>query len=378
MKPRPEWRTRGLLAFLIDDPWRKLASLALAVAVWLWLSAQTDERWTEDLELSTESAEGQRAQRNEIRLSVPRDQLMVTGFVMPGQDSQPLSKAQVTVSGQKQYVDLVRRRGIGFVVDPHDPERVAGRVNIVANRLTLDYLEPGKLTFELSPATIEARLSRVKTKPIKLDTTVVQPAFPSREDQRSRVQWGSAQFSPAQVTLVGPTSALDDLPQGPLFRVDLAKDDIDKLAPDVTTLKARLQLLSTLADRRVRIEETSAEVLVPLVRHSRVFSLELVPEIDFPEGTPPEERAAWRPRNSPVKVDLRSFSPALTEILSGTTPDRVESWKVKNCRLKVNFAAKEEGGKTPAVFYIYKDGLQEFTRDRDYVVIPPPIYLERK
>ena len=374
MKPRLEPRPRGrLLAKLLDDPWRKLASLALAVAVWLWLSARTDERFTADLLLSPDSAEGQPAPLNKIALAVPRDQMLVTGFVMPGQD-QPVNQVQVTVFGQKKDVEVVRRRGMGFVVDPLDHERVSGRVDITASRLTLDY-EAGKLTFELSPPKVEARLARIGQRLVTLETSLVRPKLPDREEQRARVQWPQdVQFSPGQVTLVGPRQEVDALPPGPLFRVDLAKDDLDKLPLDQTLLSGRLQLLPEIADRKLRMLEATAEVRVRLLRRATVFTLELAPELDFPDGTPPQERALWSPPRK-TKVQLKSYSPALTEILS-KSPAEVYEWAHKNCRLKANMAAFDKASpRIPTVFYMYKDG-QEFLAGTDYDVVLDPVLVE--
>ena len=320
--PARRSRPRMLLAVFLDDGWRKIAAILLAVLLWLYLDRLVTSDETVTLEPmtiavdATDSAIGAR----QLGVTLDLDRYSDLGFRDPEKldafhAPEELTSVKLFLHGPTRLLDELpeqaRFRAIASVQDgPRGPVATVTveDVRAVDERFSglVSAMEPPRVLIEL--ATNDSAVLPLSTRLIEIRE--IDSAL------AGRMRIDDARFDPAAVTIRGPKPAIDRLRNagGPILRIRP-----DSLTPDEGVLRAPLVLID--GSDKVRLDSVPV-VEIPLSSAGRTFELRNVPVVLH---APAELAGAFRLRRPTENVEIVAMG-SLEARLSGMTPEALRKW----------------------------------------------------
>lgn len=258
--PRPSksfWR-RALV-----DPWRKLASLMLAILLWWFLDSQITR--TKELVCSLEVVDAINGRESPPGQAVVDVHVPLLEFT-PGKFRDPrnrdINSIIVRFSGPSHEIDSINAHEQFYVRNlpkskdnflEFDKSMIQGPREILP---LISEMEPSRVRLDLEPNAKKA---------ITLSYEIVGRKLPpgsSGDNLQERLDMTQATFRPSSVVLRGTANSLQRIPQDILFEVDL----FDRPPEDFrgTEIRASLSLSPKLTALGVRSEPAAPIITIPL------------------------------------------------------------------------------------------------------------------
>ncbi|MCA8949985.1 MAG: hypothetical protein KDE27_10815, partial [Planctomycetes bacterium] len=195
---------------LVADPYRKLAAVGLATALWYFLNAQITREDNVTLKLTHAGMATQPLQRLQVVLGDAG--VVGTRFLANGEKC---DSVKVTFRGQSADVDRVRRDEMQLQVD------FSGRYTDWSAQPYVEFdaddvLLPSRLrglAIRMDPPLIRLEVDTLETYQLRLQAkNHVEPQVDDSELQ-NRLRWEAAKFEPDSPTFAGPSRAIERLKQ---------------------------------------------------------------------------------------------------------------------------------------------------------------------
>ncbi|MBK8974962.1 MAG: hypothetical protein IPM29_03470 [Planctomycetes bacterium] len=338
MPSRTDRRTGNrLLAILFEDPWRKLASLGLAVLLWFYLDSQLSAPATLELQpvaVDHDAIESNYA-RDRLTLGIDVERFSAIEIV-DAVTGGPIDHILLEMYGPRNRIALlgtnpgfhvvpsVSQVGDGWVAEfaaenvrPAD-ERLDGLIRaMVPERVSVRLAENSETRMLLTPERIR----------------VVPP--PEVPDLGTRLLWDRARFEPRnEVTLRGPKGRISDLAtsQRPLFEFAPPAP-----RPDQTELRA--VLIARTGDPTVTTS-TPPALTVPLRSAAREFTLPAVPVVLF---EPEDLRGRFQPRRANEDIRIAATGRLAGRLATLSDEGELRQWAEANCLIVARLPADASG-----------------------------------
>ncbi len=313
---------------LFADPVRKVISLALAIGLWILVNNQVTDQKRELCRLSNaehvaDSGEFQ------LVIQLPGEQFRVKSFSNPI-DDKPLTSIEVSLEAPQLQLRNMLANPMLFVkprqgeINQNDSTFVFDQTDL---RSTDDALV--RAIREIQPRRVSVKLERVETEVYALKKDTVDVALPDASlfpYFQERLRLDKAVFTPSQVTLRGPKSALAAAKRTPLFKFDLSK------AGSTTEPNIIARVVETRPEG-IEIEGLPIEVSVPLDPQFDRYEL-VVPVLVDHVGRPTTAMVDYE-HDATVPVSLL-VSGELTGTLSRMSPAEREAWARDRARVYVH------------------------------------------
>lgn len=286
-------RATSLWSALVSDPYRKLAAIGLACALYYFLDNQVNSAHTfEKLPLVTldEAAPPSASKFREevLQVVVPKSKVTVIGFRDAGNDT-PLSHVSLVISGAKSKVKAAIDHKRPFIVGPFegiDWDRTS-RFDFTAADIKPDITLEG-LDLALIPPRVSIDLEQNDVSQVALTLDKIQLNFQNSTDA-DRIRKETVKFSTESVRIRGPKSKVEALgrDRATLFRTTL-------VALDESRVSGTIELIT---DNNVGSEVTMDPGVTVTVRLEPVpttFTLDIPLLIDD-RSLPPRLRGLYWP-----------------------------------------------------------------------------------
>ena len=373
--PQPSERL-SLAAFgaaLVGDPWRKIASLALAILLWHYLDAQISDRTMRTLDLvpTHEADKPDTSMKSALFVQFDMKTYGVIGFDDPRGDNLRTA-VQLYLEGSKRLIAMLDENP-GFLVriEPTTDGAAIDERNAVFTSQDLRPIDPRfeELKFRMEPPRIRVRLGENITEPILLTPARVdQTTLPNATSFANRIRWEDATFEPASVVLSGPRPLLKPLSSR---EVPLLRFGSGPLVPNGGRLRIALQPLPQIEG--VRIDAASVTMEVPLRTDPRTFRLQHVPVMLY---EPARLRGRYRLRNETVDLVEIEAEGTLEARLSAMSPDELRDWTRGNALLVARVPQDADG---PEVITDPRLLIQDYVDGTHFrVTVPATVHFELK
>lgn len=340
MKTNEKRRGRRLLASLVADPYRKLASVALAIGLWFYLHGLV----TRDVErvLKLEFAGPQRVAgatfNSRLAVLLPTDQVVGQRFL---DGDREVEQVKLSLSGQRYRVDTLVDEALDLQITKFlgTDWTNRSRVEFTAFDIQRNVSALQGVHLEMRPSRIAIEVQRIEEKPLPL--TLEQVELIVDEPLGSRLKPDTVVFSPDTARLLGPASSLAQFPskgQKPLLARLRTKGPAEK------QLTAVLELVAP-AELGLHLAETPS-LTVQLLPDTKVFELDLPLRVDD-LALPPEQRGLYRPEQ-PIQRGVRiraggELRSKLVSLSDDNDKRKLAEWAAAHLRLDVWIPPVEPG-----------------------------------
>lgn len=321
-------RRRGLWALIVDDPYRKLVAIGLAVMLWFFIESRIMDSETFTLQLTVSD----QTKAQDIR----RDSTEFVVFLPSGIQKKRFldgdsvaTTVDVKLSGPRYRIDALKNVPLRLKVmtllgrqwnrNESDIEVVDLSVADIERDIRRD-----DITIEMIPPRIRLEVEVRDTISTAVDPSMIE--FVSTGD-RDRMRLDNVKISPSEITLVGPAKVvrglLNDETKKP-FRVEFrfGPQDNSASAPLTVTNGPELEVFP---------EGVVPQVTVPLAALRKTYTLKL----------PLVIRDKRKDRSTPYVADEAvvpvevSFSGSLSRLMQGRDDAGRQKWASQNLRLEV-------------------------------------------
>lgn len=334
-------RGRRVWAAMIDDPYRKLAAIGLAVLMWFFIDSRITKTITRSLPLLVS---GQREVTDGLLESMtvvlPTDRVLGKRFVGP---DGPIDHIEVVISGPRFRVDAIENEPLKLLVTTflgRDWARKSGTgdttpsevefVEFSAADIRKDLLTLREVRLDLVPARVRLEVERVDHVGLPLTPNLVQISADGIEE---RLRYETARFTPEEAILLGPAVGMEQLRRregnGKLFRVALRAAGNDREASGP---------LEIIGGNELGVSFERQPILqVQLRPQTQVFTVELPVFVDD-LGLPAELRGRYVADSATLAVRVRAagnLRATLTLLRDDPDPRKLQIWANENLRLFV-------------------------------------------
>lgn len=367
-------RSTGSLRLLFGDPWRKLASIGLAILLWQFLDSQITKSKQLDLGLLTVSSSSDIESKSSLLVAVDTTRYSVGGYYDRLSD-EPLTAIRLNLSGANHLIDALNENP-GFRVTPSVDDTEATMVSV---EFTIDNVRAINPRFEslvddgsMVPESVRIELIRNDEHSVALDPELVQINSPTPGIE-TRLRMADAEFSTNAVRLVGPADQIKPLESSSaqIFVVDIVTPK-----SGAAEVQGTLRLVEDPSvDKLSFANPDPITMIIPMTVEFRTFRLD-VPYVLDQESLPAELRGKFRKTEVSAEIDIQ-VSHRLELVLSGMLrDDERQEWIRNYARLWVRLPSDAtDGGTFEPEFVIVN---QQFTKDLDYRVVDlKPLTVER-
>ena len=340
-------RRHGVFARIVDDPWRKLLAIGLAVLLWFFIDNQITRTIKLPMPLVVVGAQGNDGRSvDRLAVALPLDRV-VAGRFFDGQT--PIDHVDVLLTGPRYRI---------AAFEDNSEKRldllITSFLDLPWAERTKDWTEPTSIEFNAADINRDQRgLEEVKIQivpssirldveplarlqvPLTLDVVDLDEG-----DLKDRVRRDTAKFAPDTAVVFGPAFAINDLRNAAKkFRADMRGVGSDKQAT------VTLELISSPGQLRVETRPQLTIQVQPLTTKAELDLLVFVDDLSLP----PKERGLYQPVE-PTKLvrvrlggDLRMALAQFDEL-----PDRERrraEWAKDNLRLYVHLPKPKDGAR---------------------------------
>ncbi len=368
-------KSLGSLRLLIADPWRKLASIGLAIGLWFILDSQIADSVAHRLAIQTVDSADEFTQSNSLRVAVDSARFFVTGY-FDRVTGDPISEVKIHLHGQKHLIaDANENQSYLFTASLDAIEGETASIEF-----TIDDVRPSEQKFRqlmtrMEPASVRIDLAENERTPMALAIEKVEIDAPA--SIRARLLTESASFSEPSVNLVGPSNQIDAIQSAsPLFTVRIAEN------PTAREVKGTLQLYqNNPAFDRVRFAAGEGDIIVtiPVTAEFEKYVLQ-VPYLLDTLALDPTIRENFRAMEREVRIEIQVAND-LEIALSGMTTEERQAWIREYARLWVLLPPEAEHlkvGDKPLYYPHFEIAVPVYEDGVDYKVLAPkPVRVER-
>ena len=355
----PERRRRGVWAMIIDDPYRKMVAIGLAVLLWFFIESRIMDSETFTLPLNT--GDQMRVQ------NVGRDSTEFVVFLPSGIEEDEfldgetvVTTVQVKMSGPRYRIDALKNDPLRLKVMTTLGRQWNRDSDVEVVELTAADIERDirrdDITIELIPPRIRLKVKINDTVTGPVDLSMIE--FVTSGDE-SRMRIDSAQILPSEITLVGPSKHVHRMINGgdgqKPFRAEFKFSSHEKVATARLTVVDGVKL-------GVFPEKPIPQVTVPLAALRVTYTLKLPLGI---EDKRLDKSTRYEADEKVVPVEV-SFSGGLGRVMQQMDDDGRQEWASKFLRLEVYLDEPSNGvplgpelQPTP---YILLDGRKSYPR----------------
>ncbi|GAB4146164.1 MAG: hypothetical protein Fur0037_14190 [Planctomycetota bacterium] len=305
---------------IFSDPYRKLASIGLAIVFYFYIDKQVNLSHGFDVTLVTvDEASPSAAAKNRadiLQVVVPTSKVTVLGFRDAGSDT-PLTNRRIRleVRGRKYAVEAVKRRTQPFVVGPFpsvDWDRTTG-FDFTAADIAPDNLLQ-EVAISLDPPRVHIDLLQNSELPVTPSLDQIAIDWVDRGDEarlKDRLRRETAVFSREKIRIRGPTAELQELRSGGRkpFRAALRARNEDREVEGTVTL-------NTGPTTHLSMDE-GVTVRIQVRADPQAFTLD-IPILVDDRSLPPRLRGRYWPDIEP-KQGLEGANPARPDLYQSMT-----------------------------------------------------------
>lgn len=331
-------RKRRVWAMIVDDLFRKVVAIGLAVVLWFFIESRIMDSETFTLPLTVDNqttVQGSKSDSSQFVVFLPSgvakthfyngDAIATTidvkmsgpRYKIDALKNDPLRLKVMTLLGQQWSRDITNENDVGggkesdlkvVQISAADIERDIRydniKIELIPSRIRLEVEIQDTITFELNPSRVE---------------------FTSQGDL-ARMRTDSATFSPRHMTLVGPAKVLHDLAKRKqVFRANF------RFGPQDNRSTVSLTVIDG-PDLGVYPEGgVVSQVTVPLKLERKTYPLNL-PLLVRDKRL--DQTAKYEPDEKTVPVDV-SFAGSLGLVMGGKDLKSRQLWATQNLRLEV-------------------------------------------
>jgi hypothetical protein len=265
-------RKRGLLAAIVADPYRKLAAIALAIGLWVFLDNQVSEtrRFAVAL-MTTNIAPIPGNHKLEVRLG--NANYLGRRFVA---DNAVVRAVTLEVRGPKARLEDLEGAGLELTVAADGQSWIENQQTFEFTTRDFGPSEIEGMEITMIPSRVRLEVDRRATRPIALGLDVVALQY----DREFESKMQQPVFQPASVTIVGAADSIARLDTRLASGARIFTATLQGSADD-PSLTSTVELDPVLAnDLGLKIAETRVQVTVPLVAKYTDYDCELILVID--------------------------------------------------------------------------------------------------
>tara|TARA_R110002072_G_scaffold46591_10_gene129193 strand:- start:226909 stop:228081 length:1173 start_codon:yes stop_codon:yes gene_type:complete len=336
-------RKRGVWAMIIDDPYRKMVAIGLAVLLWFFIDSRIMDSETFTLPLTAgDQMRDQDGKRDSSEFVVFLPSGVIKKHFFDG--DAVATTIEVKMSGPRYRIDRLKNDPLRLRVmsllgrqwnrdSTSEGDVVGGNqsdvefVEITAADIERD-IRHEDLTIELIPPRIRIEVEVRDT--VTVDTILPSMVeFVSKRGDHSRMRTEKATFSPRGITLVGPAKIVRSL----LNRKDKKPFQAElSFGPQDTSATATITVVDGVA---LEVYPDAAgvvpQVTIPLAAVRKTYTLNL-PLVVRDKRADQSKRYEADEKVVPVSV---SFSGSLGLLMQGRDDDERQKWATQNLRLEV-------------------------------------------
>lgn len=342
---RDRRRGRGLWAAIVDDPYRKLVAVGLAILMWFFINSRITESITRTIPLDVVSQQELSSQGGFDRLAValPTDRVVANRFL---DGETPIDTVTVVLSGPRFRIDALRDEPLNLAVTTflaRDWTRAAGQeaagvetLDFDAGDIRRDLRALQEVRIELVPTRVRLEIERVENLSVPLSDQVVEIVA---DQIQSRLRPETARYTPDVATIFGPAVGMEQLKRraGKPFRVALRATGNER------QVTGQLEIIGG-EGLGLRLEPTPV-LQMELLPQTSTFTLE-VPVVVDDVSLPPDLRGRYKAEETTRAVRVQVAGNLRTQlILKSEDPDdtRLQEWALANLRLSVYVPRPESG-----------------------------------
>lgn len=334
------------LQALIADPYRKLASVALAIGLWYFIDTQISQDYpvTAALRHVNQSARspGVTTPGNTLEVLLPTSKVAVLGFVDP-KTQERINEVRLVFSGPKYLIDNLKGgRQLILSAGPF-PGRLwqnAEVVEFTAASIARTDRVLHELRIAMQPAVVQVLIEPKHNRQFTLSKENVELQFRTAEDAQNllpRLRWEGAEFHQEQVTVIGPKNRLDRFPADPAtrpFQALVAPINAERQVSG----NVNLNLPADDVDMELDVITTVTIPLLPKQEQYRVEIPIYVDDLSLPQSL----QGRYQPSQPSMEVNI-SVSGQLKTILGNLEDGEPrKKWARENLRLDVWIQPREK------------------------------------
>jgi hypothetical protein len=335
---REQRRVRNRLGALLADPYRKLASIVLAVGLWFFLNSQIHGDLLVTMPLVTVGNQRTVGEVPASRLAIvlPTDRVVQRRFL---DGEHVVDTVQVKLSGPRYLIDTLTGEPLDLQISSFlalDWQNRAS-VEFTAADIQRNLRALQELHIELQPPRITLEVERIDATDLPLSLGVVD--LQMDEELAARLRRETAEFSPDVVRVLGPASSLDQLRTriGKPLRARLRSSGNERQLTAILELAADPELGLRLA--------TTPSMTVQVQPILRVFELELPLDVDD-LALPAAMRGQFHPDAKTRMVRINAGGELRARLVAlGEDADRkrLHDWAAAHLRLSIWIPPLEPG-----------------------------------
>lgn len=324
------------IAVLVDDPWRKLLAIALAVMLWFFISSRINDSTTRTVPLvivGPNAVGGTAAQR--LAVVLPTDRVVGLDFL---DGERRIDKVDVIVSGPRFRIAAIEDQPLDLQVTAFLGREWGQRttVEFTAADVRRDLLSLRDLTIRLRPDRIRLDVERIAELAVPLSLEQVE----LQEGQLAgRLRRETAEFAPATAIVLGKAFGIDQLQKrgGRMFRATMEGVGNER------QVSAPLELIGA-QELGLRFAQTP-QVTMQVRPQTWPFDV-VLPVIVDDQALPAELRGVYQPLEKTMAVRIRAggaLRSRLVNLGEGEDKSRMLEWAAANLRLLVHLPRLEPG-----------------------------------
>lgn len=334
-------RTGSVWGVVADDPFRKLVAVGLAVLLWFFINSRITDSADYVLPLRVVDQMDVSSGDNELAIALPTDRVVQQRFL---DGDREISNVTIRVSGPRFRIDALKEEPLSLVVRtllnrewsrPGDGEDVQV-VEIGAADIRRDVRLREEIDLEMSPPLLrlEVRVQDNIVFPVKRE----QVEFMA-EGFQSRLLLEKAEFTPAEVKIIGPARSIQKLG--------------DRLERGEPVLRAQLQEAETQATSQLIIVdhadlslsfEQPASVRVELLPTRDDYTFELPVVVDD-WSLKEADRGVFVPEEARIALRVSLSGRLRVDVGVIESEEARQQWAEDNLRLVVHLQRPEDGNR---------------------------------
>ena len=330
-------KLKAFFATVVADPYRKLASIALAFLLWFFINQQIQDEVPRTVSLDWGGSVRTGEERlNRLAVELPTDRVVGRRF-MDGETQ--IFSATIVLRGPRFRIDDLRRADetLNLRVASFSGVDWASRrdVEFTAADIRRDISTLAGVEIEMTPSRIRLEVERIGDWGFVLSTDVVE-IIDNQLGKRLRRE--TAEFSPRSVQILGPASAIAQFRQ-PGLKVLQAQ--LDSVASERRQVTVPLELTAAAREQGLRFAETpSVTFQVQPVTEDFQVKLPLVVD-DL--ALAPEMRGLYQPEEPIRLVRIRAGGQLRAQLMTFSNKQAQQEWASANLRLRVYIPQLEPG-----------------------------------
>lgn len=335
-------RRKGVIwNVLVDDPYRKLVAVGLAVMLWFFINSRIMDSTDYVLPLRVVDALDVSTGENQLAIALPTDRVVKRRFLDGDREIQNVT---VTVSGPRFRIDALKEERLNLAVltllnREWSRSEEGGDVQVVefgAADIRRDVRALEEVDIAMSPPRVRLEVGIQDNVEFEVGNEHVEFVA---EGFRSRLLLETAQYTPPKVRIIGPARSIQKLAgrleQGrPILQARL--DEVEPQASGQLTIVDGPELsLNFLQPASVRVD------LLP-TRDDYTFELPVVVD-DL--GLAPADRGKFLPEEPRVPLRVSLSGRLRVDVGVIESDEARQRWAENNLRLVVHLQRPEDGNR---------------------------------